>query len=147
MTFTEEEIKKMKENPEYENYMKIVDESDTFEEAVEKLSEKYEGFDAEKFREICENQGELLEKEGEDDSEEVFDLDEDDLEAVAGGGIGSWFKKNWKKVVGAALGGVAGYAIGDMLSMKQKKQSIEGGAEDSGSRYSEENKTRNGNII
>ena len=105
--YSEEEIKKVKDNPEYENFAKILDGSNSFEEAVKKFEDMYQDFDAAKFREACESQAEQKDDVS-DDSEEILDLEDDALEAVAGGSIGSFFKKNWKTITGAVVGGVAG---------------------------------------
>ena len=145
--YSEEEIKKVKDNPEYENFVKILDESDSFEEAVKKFEEMYQDFDAAKFREVCESQAEQKDDVS-DDSEEILDLEDDALEAVAGGSFGSFFKKNWKTITGAVVGGVAGAAVGWVLSLKQKKQSPTGAASpDSINSVNEDDKTNNGNVI
>jgi hypothetical protein len=145
--YSEEEIKKVKDNPEYENFAKILDESNSFEEAVKKFEDMYQDFDAAKFREACESQAEQKDDVS-DDSEEILDLEDEALEAVAGGSIGSFFKKNWKTITGAVVGGVAGAAVGWVLSLKQKTQSPTGAASpDSINSVSEDDKTNNGNVI
>ena len=80
----------------------------SMEEAIDTICETYPQLDKEWLKKTVEDAKQevdaQLEANSNPDSEDVVDLDEDDLEAVAGGSAGSWFKKNWPILVGAAAG-------------------------------------------
>lgn len=74
----------------------------TTEEALKKLAEKYPEIDQQSFDECYKYVKEELDKQlyaNNSDSEEVVDLEDDDLESVAGGSVGSFFKKHWPAIV------------------------------------------------
>ena len=102
-----------------EEIQKIVASCDTMEEACQKLCEKFPSLKYEDLKkQFDEYVAKAQENDGDSESEEIVDLDEDDLEAVAGGGIGSWLKKNWAGLVVGAAVTVACTAIGaPMLGM------------------------------
>lgn len=80
----------------------------SMEEAIDTICETYPQLDKEWLKKTVEDAKQevdaQLEANSNPDSEDIVDLDEDDLEAVAGGSAGSWFKKNWPILVGAAAG-------------------------------------------
>ena len=80
----------------------------SMEEAIDTICETYPQLDKEWLKKTVEDAKQevdaQLEANSNPDSEDIVDLDEDDLEAVAGGSVGSWFKKNWPILVGAAAG-------------------------------------------
>ncbi len=80
----------------------------SMEEAIDTICETYPQLDKEWLEKTVEDAKQevdaQLEANSNPDSEDIVDLDEDDLEAVAGGSVGSWFKKNWPILVGAAAG-------------------------------------------
>lgn len=122
MGYSEEQIRQTGLNPHLSEFVKIIDAANSFEEILEKIKEVNPDFDEAEFKKLCESQDALPEKKTDSDCEEMVDLEDDALEAVAGGSIGSWFKKNWKTVVGAVVAGPAGAVVGDLLSTSQKKQ-------------------------
>ena len=74
----------------------------TIEEALKKLGEKYPEIYQKTFDECYKYVKEELDKQlyaNNSDSEEVVDLEDDDLESVAGGSVGSFFKKHWPAIV------------------------------------------------
>lgn len=75
----------------------------TTEEALKKLSEKYPEMDVKALEESFEYAKEELKKQlnqKDSDSEEVVNLEDADLESVAGGsGLGDFFKKHWPAIV------------------------------------------------
>ncbi len=80
----------------------------SMEEAIDTICETYPQLDKKWLKKTVEDAKQevdaQLEANSNPDSEDIVDLDEDDLEAVAGGSAGSWFKKNWPILVGAAAG-------------------------------------------
>lgn len=75
----------------------------TTEEALKKLSEKYPEMDVKALEVSFEYAKEELKKQlnqKDSDSEEVVNLEDADLESVAGGsGLGDFFKKHWPAIV------------------------------------------------
>ncbi len=126
---SEETIRAVAENPEFENVEKIISESDSLDQALEKLHETYPDLDVAELKKACNDQN--AERAPETDSEEMMDLDEDDLEAVAGGTY--QFGLNWQTGLGIALGGIAGAALAWAFSRKQKKQTVNNASSSSGS--------------
>jgi len=74
------------------------------EDAMEKICQAFPEIDRELLKENFEKEKKKAEKFFADgaDSEALQTLSEDELEAVAGGSFGSWMKKNWPIVLGAA---------------------------------------------
>ena len=95
-----------------EEIQRIVASCDSSEQAFKKLCEKYPSLDYAQLKKNFDDLvGQMQEKQN-PESEEVLDIEDDDLEAVAGGSFGSWLKKNW---AGIAVGGaimVASTALG-----------------------------------
>ena len=102
------------------------------EEAIEKICEKNPQIDAEHLKNDFANlQFNMLDNESsktDSMSEEAIELDEDDLEAVAGGSVGSWFKKNWPAVLAitAVCVGV-GYGAHKLMGSGVTSKAIESG--------------------
>mgnify|MGYP006916033913 CR=1 FL=1 len=91
-----------------EGVEKIISSCDTMDEALDKICEAYPELDKKELADAIElarkTVDDQLAASSDSASEEMVDLNEDDLEAVAGGSAGSWFKKNWPILVGAAAG-------------------------------------------
>ena len=89
----------------------IVSSCNSVEEAIQKICEKNPQADAESIKKLLEDMQKAFmaqsPSELEKMSDEFVDLEDGDLEAVAGGSVGSWFKKNWPTLVTiAAIGGL-----------------------------------------
>lgn len=89
----------------------IVSSCNSTDEAIQKICEKNPQIDAESIKELLADMQKAIMSQGASEeermSEELVDLEDGDLEAVAGGSIGSWFKKNWPTLVTiAAIGGL-----------------------------------------
>ncbi len=119
---SEEEIRKVAENPEFNTFEEIISGSDSFDEALEKLKETYPNLDVAEVKKVAEEQA--GQRTADADSDEVTDLDEDALEAVAGGSF--QFGMNWKTGLGLALGGIAGAALAYAFTRKEKTQNVSG---------------------
>ncbi len=92
-----------------EEIQEIVASCDNVDEACEKLCKKYPVLQYDELKkQIDALASQAQGAESDSASEEMVDLNEDDLEAVAGGSIGSWFKKNW---AGLVVGGVLTAAL------------------------------------
>ena len=126
---SEEIIRAVAENPEFENIEKIISESDSLDQALEKLHETYPDLDITELKKACNDQN--AERAPDTDSDEMMELDEDDLEAVAGGTY--QFGLNWQTGLGIALGGIAGAALAWAFSRKQKTQTVNNASSSSGS--------------
>ncbi|MBQ9622641.1 MAG: hypothetical protein IJR39_04815 [Treponema sp.] len=118
------DIEKVSEKFDAEKITEIVEAASTPKEAMEAIHAFYPELEVEKMQEqmdFVQSQFEAAAK-GEKSSETV-ELTEKELDMVSGGGLGDWFKKNWKTVavvaaitVGAALTcGVMGAALGSMV--------------------------------
>ena len=96
-----------------EEMQRIVSSCETPEEYFEKLSEKYPTLKNDDLKESFDKFLKQSEENADNsESEEEIELDEDDLEAVAGGSVGSWFKKNWRGLaVGAACLAIPGIGL------------------------------------
>ena len=105
------EIEKVSEKFDAEKITELVEAASTPKEALEALHAFYPELEVEKMQEqmdFVQSQFDAAAK-GEKSGETV-ELTEKELDMVSGGGIGDWFKKNWKKVaVGAAI--VVGAAL------------------------------------
>jgi len=105
------EIEKVSDKFDAEKITELVEAASTPKEALEALHAFYPELEVEKMQEqmdFVQSQFEAAAK-GEKSSEAV-ELTEEELDMVSGGGLGDWFKKNWKKVaVGAAI--VVGAAL------------------------------------
>ena len=121
---TAADIEKVSEKFDAEKITEIVEAASTPKEALEALHAFYPELEVEKMQEqmdFVQSQFDAAAK-GEKNGETV-ELTEKELDMVSGGGIGDWFKKNWKKVaVGAAIavgvalictgaGALAGFAL------------------------------------
>ena len=108
---TAADIEKVSEKYNAEKITEIVEAASTPKEALEALHAFYPELEVEKIQEqmdFVQSQFDAAAK-GEKSGETV-ELTEKELDMVSGGGIGDWFKKNWKKVaVGAAI--VVGTAL------------------------------------
>ena len=96
MKKTNEEIQMEKE--------KIIKNSGTPDEALSNICKAFPELDNELLRKNFEEERKKAEKSFSkaEDSDDIQNLSEEDLEAVAGGSFGSWMKKNWPIVVGTA---------------------------------------------
>ncbi len=128
--FSDEIIQKVTEHKDYEAIAKIMDESVSFEDAAARISKEFPSINMEEVKKNLEEMSKQHEEAGNSSSEEVVDIEDDDLEAVAGGasgGLGSWFKSNWKSAgLCMMIGGVAAVAIDYMVTKKQAKQETRG---------------------
>lgn len=101
-----------------EEIQRIVASCSSSEQAFKKLCERYPSLDYDQLKKNFDDLVRQMQEKQNPESEEVLDIEDDDLEAVAGGSFGSWLKKNW---AGIAVGGaimVASSAIGmPMLGM------------------------------
>ena len=88
---TEEELGKI----DFEKVGEIIDTSRSIDSLCKSLKSNYPDFNEAGFREALEKNTK--------DSEEMQDLSDNDLEAVAGGSVGSWISKNKELVTGIAL--------------------------------------------
>ena len=108
---TAADIENVSEKYNAEKITEIVEAANTPKEALEALHAFYPELEVEKMQaqmDFVQSQFDAAAK-GEKSSEAV-ELTEEELDMVSGGGIGDWFKKNWKKVaVGAAI--VVGAAL------------------------------------
>lgn len=96
MTNTKEEIQKEIE--------RIIKTSGTPDEALSNICKAFPDVDYEVLKKSFDDEKKKAEKSfsKSEDSDDIQNLSEDDLEAVAGGSFGSWMKKNWPIVVGTA---------------------------------------------
>ena len=105
------DIEKVSEKFDAEKITEIVEAASTPKEALEALHAFYPELEVEKMQEqmdFVQSQFDAAAK-GEKSGETV-ELTEKELDMVSGGGLGDWFKKNWKKVaIGAAI--VVGAAL------------------------------------
>lgn len=95
-----------------EEIQRIVASCSSSEQAFKKLCERYPSLDYDQLKKNFDDLVRQMQEKQNPESEEVLDIEDDDLEAVAGGSFGSWLKKNW---AGIAVGGaimVASSAIG-----------------------------------
>ena len=108
---TAADIEKVSEKFDAEKITEIVEAASTPKEALEALHAFYPELEVEKMQEqmdFVQSQFDAAAK-GEKSGETV-ELTEKELDMVSGGGLGDWFKKNWKKVaIGAAI--VVGAAL------------------------------------
>ena len=88
---TEEELGKI----DFEKVGEIIDTSRSIDSLCKSLKSNYPDFNEAGFREALEKNTK--------DSEEMQDLSDNDLEAVAGGSVSSWISKNKELVAGLAL--------------------------------------------
>ena len=107
----EADIEKVSDKFDAEKITEIVEAANTPKEALEALHAFYPELEVEKMQEqmdFVQSQFDAAAK-GEKSGETV-ELTEKELDMVSGGGLGDWFKKNWKKVaIGAAI--VVGTAL------------------------------------
>ena len=107
----EADIEKISEKYDAEKITELVEAASTPKEALEALHAFYPELEVEKMQEqmdFVQSQFDAAAK-GEKSGETV-ELTEEELDMVSGGGLGDWFKKNWKKVaIGAAI--VVGAAL------------------------------------
>ena len=107
----EADIEKVSDKFDAEKITEIVEAASTPKEALEALHAFYPELEVEKMQEqmdFVQSQFDAAAK-GEKSGETV-ELTEKELDMVSGGGLGDWFKKNWKKVaIGAAI--VVGAAL------------------------------------
>ena len=108
---TAADIEKVSDKFDAEKITEIVEAASTPKEALEALHAFYPELEVEKMQEqmdFVQSQFDAAAK-GEKSGETV-ELTEKELDMVSGGGLGDWFKKNWKKVaIGAAI--VVGAAL------------------------------------
>ena len=88
---TEEELGKI----DFEKVGDIIDTSRNIDSLCKSLKSNYPDFNEAGFREALEKKAK--------DSEEMQNLSDNDLEAVAGGSVSSWISKNKELVAGLAL--------------------------------------------
>ena len=88
---TEEELGKI----DFEKVGDIIDTSRSIDSLCKSLKSNYPDFNEAGFREALEKNAK--------DSEEMQNLSDNDLEAVAGGSVSSWISKNKELVAGLAL--------------------------------------------
>ncbi|EID85727.1 hypothetical protein MSI_05460 [Treponema sp. JC4] len=92
----------------------LITQADSPEQAIDNIIKAYPEIDAETLR----NQFKASTKQAEQmvaeqrTSEITQDLSEEELAEIAGGSFGSWMKKNWPYVLGAAVIITGGLAIG-----------------------------------
>ena len=101
----------------------------TDDEAVEKLCEAYPGIDQAWLKQlIADSKAQTMafaSQKEDPTSEEMTDLEDDALEEVAGGSVGSWFKKNWPTVLtvvavcGVAAAGYHAYRHANITQVVQ----------------------------
>jgi len=108
---TAADIEKVSGKFDAEKITELVEAASTPKEALEALHAFYPELEVEALQEqmdFVQSQFDAAAK-GEKSSESI-ELTEEELDMVSGGGIGDWFKKNWKKVaIGAAI--VVGAAL------------------------------------
>ena len=95
----------MKSDKEFaDEIAKIASQAGSLEKAIENIIEVYPEIDAEELRKQFKIISEETEKSYNEkyDSEVAEELSDSQLESVAGGSFGSWMKKNWPYVLGAA---------------------------------------------
>ena len=108
---TAAEIEKVSEKYDAEKITELVEAASTPKEAMEALNTFYPELEVEALQKQCDFVMEQVEAamKGQENAEPM-ELTEEELDMVSGGGIGDWFKKNWKKVaIGAAI--VVGAAL------------------------------------
>ena len=108
---TAAEIEKVSEKYDAEKITELVEAASTPKEAMEALNAFYPELEVEALQKQCDFVMEQVEAamKGQENAEPM-ELTEEELDMVSGGGIGDWFKKNWKKVaIGAAI--VVGAAL------------------------------------
>lgn len=105
-------IETFEKNFDIAEIQKLVVGSDTKEEAFQKIHEKYPVLKVEELKKIFDDYAANMNVAEDSGSEEVVDLEDDALEEVAGGSIGSWLKKNWAGLTVAVVCTVAGSALG-----------------------------------
>ena len=88
---TEEELSKI----DFEKVGEIIDTAGNIDSLCKSLKSNYPDFNEAGFREALEKNAK--------DSEEMQNLSDNDLEAVAGGSVSSWISKNKELVAGLAL--------------------------------------------
>ena len=88
---TEEELGKI----DFEKVGEIIDTAGNIDSLCKSLKSNYPDFNEAGFREALEKNAK--------DSEEMQNLSDNDLEAVAGGSVSSWISKNKELVAGLAL--------------------------------------------
>lgn len=105
------DIEKVSEKFDAEKITEIVEGASNPKEAFENLHAFYPELEVEKLEEQMDFVQDQLEASAKEQAEEEpVELTEKELDMVSGGGIGDWFKKNWKKVaIGAAI--VVGAAL------------------------------------
>ncbi len=114
---TEEDITKV----DFATIENLIDNATSIEGLCKALKRAYPDFNEAEFKKVV--------AEYSKDSEEAQDLSEDDLEAVAGGSVGSWLKenKNWLIPVasGLAVLGIAGRFIYKYRQRKAYDKALE----------------------
>lgn len=107
----ESEIENVSNKFDAEKITEIVEAASTPKEAFEKLHAFYPELAVEEMQKQCEFIQDQFEAATNAKMEkESVELTENELEMVCGGGIGDWFKKNWKTVAA-----VAAVAVGAAL--------------------------------
>ena len=127
--FSEDSIQKISGNKDFETIKKIMDESVSFEDAAARVKEQFPSIDMDEVRKNMEAMSQQNEGTNDSSSDEVVDLEDDALENVAGGSLGTWFKSNWKTAgLAFMVGGVAAVALDYMFTKKQATQDSKGAA-------------------
>lgn len=99
----------------------IVDEAESLEGLCKTMKEAFPDFDETEFKKAIAQNAK--------NNDEVEDISEEALEAVAGGSVGSWMKKNKEYVIGAALLGIA-FGIGFGMYLKGKSDALAKGRQE-----------------
>ncbi len=101
------------EKVDFDKIEKIISNASSIESLCKSLRETYPDFNEADFKKV------ITEKQ--EESEDTQDLSESDLEAVAGGSIGSWINKNKTWLVPlAAVTIMAGYVLYDRYQHNKK---------------------------
>ena len=141
--FTDDFVQKVTENKDFEAIKKIMDESVSFEDAAAKVKKQFPSINIDEVRKNLEELEKQKENAGDSSSDEVVDLEDDALEAVAGGSVGSWFKSNWKSAgLAFMVGGVLGLVVDYVVNKKQATQQPTGAS--SGNSNKDKNDPTNG---
>jgi len=110
-----------------ERVTEIINQSDSPNEAIKKISQSYPQVSEESLREDTKA---LLSTLKAGDETAVQELSDADLEAVAGGSFGSWMKENWGYVVGTVA--VLGVLSVTGVYVYKKRQAILAAEEQAG---------------
>lgn len=121
---SEAEIKKVTEKFDAEKITEIVESSSTPKEAFKNLHSFYQEIETQKLQDQMDFvQGQIEAATNGHNNCKTIELTENELSMVSGGGLGSWFKNNWKKIL-IGIGVAVAFSADTPLTASKVLESI-----------------------